>query len=55
MSVVQFCHPTPWTILSPVPSCISADNPQRFAPITAADRLDQVIYEINLVEDARRV
>jgi isopenicillin N synthase-like dioxygenase len=54
-SVVQFCHPTPWTILSPVPSCITADNPQRFAPIESGDLLDQVIYDINLVEDARRV
>ncbi len=54
-SVVQFCHPTPWTILDPVASCITSDNPQRFAPIEAGDRLDEVIYEINLVEDARRV
>ena len=54
-SVVQFCHPTPWTILSPVPSCITPETPQRFAPIEAGDRLDEVIYEINLVEDARRV
>ena len=54
-SVVQFAHPTPWTILAPVPSCITADNPQRFAPIEAGDRLDQVLYEINLIEDARRV
>ena len=54
-SVVQFCHPTPWTILNPVPSCISLENPQQFAPIEAGDRLDEVIYEINLVGDARRV
>lgn len=54
-SVVQFCHPTPWTILNPVQSCITPDNPQRFAPIEAGDRLDQVLYEINLVEDGRRV
>ncbi len=54
-SVVQFAHPTPWTILSPVPTCITPDNPQRFAPIEAGDRLDQVLYEINLIEDARRV
>jgi len=54
-SVVQFCHPTPWTILSPVPSCIDAGHPQRFAPIEAGDLLDRVLYEINLVEDARRV
>ena len=54
-SVVQFCHPRPWTILSPVPSCCTADNPQRFSAISAADALDEVLYEINLVEDARRV
>ena len=54
-SVVQFCHPTPWTILSPVPSCITAESPQKFAPIEAGNLLDQVLYDINLVEDARRV
>lgn len=54
-SVVQFCHPRPWTVLSPVPSCCTADRPQRFGAITAADALDEVLYEINLVEDARRV
>ncbi len=54
-SVVQFCHPTPWTILSPVPSCVSPSNPQRFAAIEAGDMLDQVLYDINLIEDARRV
>ncbi|MEM9133278.1 MAG: 2-oxoglutarate and iron-dependent oxygenase domain-containing protein [Actinomycetota bacterium] len=54
-SVVQFCHPTPWTILDPVPSCISPKNPQRFAPIAASDLLSQVLYDINLVEEARRV
>ena len=26
----------------------------RFAPIAAADALDLVLYEINLIEDARR-
>lgn len=48
-SVVQFCHPTPWTILSPVASCITPETPQRFAPIAAADALDLVLYEINLI------
>lgn len=55
LSVVQFCHPSPWTVLSPVHTCVTADNPQRFAPITSADRLDEVLYEINLIEDARRL
>lgn len=54
-SIVQFCHPTPWTILDPVASCITPENPQRYAPIEAGNRLDQVLYEINLVEDSRRV
>ena len=54
-SVVQFCHPTPWTILAPIPSTVTPETPARFAGIEAADLLDQVLYEINLVEDARRV
>lgn len=55
LSVVQFCHPTPWTQLAPLVSCIDADNPQRYAPMTAADALDEVLWQINLVEDGRRV
>jgi len=54
-SVVQFCHPTPWTILAPLTTCVTPERPQAYAPIEAGDRLDQVLYEINLVEDARRV
>ncbi|TVR26066.1 MAG: isopenicillin N synthase family oxygenase [Ilumatobacter sp.] len=54
-SVVQFCHPRPWTILAPVSSCCTPDNPQRFAAVSAADALDEVIYQINLVEQARRL
>lgn len=49
-SVVQFCHPTPWTVLAPVQSCISPEHPERFAPIAASDALDLVLYEINLLE-----
>lgn len=54
-SVVQFCHPRPWTVLEPVPSCCTPEHPQRFSAITAAHALDEVLYEINLVEEARRV
>jgi isopenicillin N synthase-like dioxygenase len=54
-SVVQFCHPTPWTILSPLPTCVTPEHPVRYAPISAADKLDLVLYEINLVEDGRRL
>jgi isopenicillin N synthase-like dioxygenase len=55
ISVVQFCHPSPWTILAPMPATITAENPQRFSAIAAEDRLQQVLYEINLFETARRV
>ena len=54
-SVVQFLHPRPWTILSPVPSCCTPESPQRYSAISAADALDEVLYQINLIEDARRV
>jgi isopenicillin N synthase-like dioxygenase len=54
-SVVQFCHPRPWTMLEPVHSCCTPENPQRYSTISAADALDEVLYQINLIEDARRV
>ena len=54
-SVVQFCHPTPWTLLNPLSSCITPEHPQRFSGMMSADALDLVLYEINLVEHARRV
>ncbi|HTH07815.1 MAG TPA: 2-oxoglutarate and iron-dependent oxygenase domain-containing protein [Ilumatobacteraceae bacterium] len=54
-SVVQFCHPTPWTLLNPLPSCITPEHPQRFSGMMSADALDLVLYEINRVETARRV
>lgn len=54
-SVVQFCHPRPWTVLAPVSSCCTPERPQRFSAITAANALAEVLYEINLVEEARRV
>lgn len=55
LSVVQFCHPAPWTMLTPLACCITPENPQRFLPIRAADALDDVLWQINLVEDGRRV
>lgn len=53
ISVVQFCHPTPWTVLAPLPTCVTPENPQRHLPIDAGSLLDQVLWEINLVEEAR--
>jgi isopenicillin N synthase-like dioxygenase len=55
LSVVQFLHPTPWTVLAPLATCVDADRPQRWAPIEAGAMLDQVLYDINLIDDSRRV
>ncbi len=49
-SVVQFCHPTPWTVLAPLACCVSPGRPQRYGAISAGDRLDEVLWEINLLE-----
>ncbi len=54
LSVVQFCHPTPGTILAPVPSTITPERPCRFSALSAEDRLLQVLWEINMLDDARR-
>jgi hypothetical protein len=42
-------------VLAPLATCIAGDRPQRWAPIEAGAMLDQVLFDINLVEDARRV
>ncbi len=49
LSVVQFCHPRPSTLLSPLASCITPDHPQRYAGMLAADALEEVLYRINLL------
>jgi len=47
--VVQFCHPTPSTILSPVPSCVAAETPLGYSAISANDALEKVLWDINLI------
>jgi isopenicillin N synthase-like dioxygenase len=51
IAVVQFCHPTPDTILAPLASCITRDHPQRFGSVSAATRLDEVLWEIKLADE----
>jgi isopenicillin N synthase-like dioxygenase len=50
-SVVQFCHPAPWTVLAPMPSTVTAENPARYGAIMAADLLDATIWEIHAQRD----
>jgi isopenicillin N synthase-like dioxygenase len=49
LSVVQFCHARPWTSLSPLASCCTPDNPQRYCGISAAAALEDVLYQIKLL------
>jgi hypothetical protein len=49
-SVVQFCHARPWISLAPLASCCSAERPQRWPAITAADALEEVLFQIRLLQ-----
>jgi len=49
LSVVQFCHPTPSTLLAPVPTCVTAEHPLAYSTVSAHDALQKVLWEINLI------
>jgi isopenicillin N synthase-like dioxygenase len=49
LSVVQFCHPRPSTLLVPLASCIDAAHPQRHAAVMAADALEAVLFDLKLM------
>ena len=49
LSVVQFCHPTPWTILNPVPSCVTQEHRLAYSSVSAQSALEKVLWEINLI------
>ena len=49
LSVVQFCHPTPWTILTPISTCVTKDRPLAYSSIDAGSALDKVLWDINLL------
>ncbi|MEB3200048.1 MAG: 2OG-Fe(II) oxygenase family protein [Synechococcaceae cyanobacterium] len=48
LSVVQFCHPTPWTVLAPVSSCCGPADPPRWPGLLAADALEEVLHQLGL-------
>lgn len=50
LSVVQFCHPRPWTVLAPLPCCITPERPQRWAGVMAGDALEEVLHGIRMLE-----
>lgn len=49
LSVVQFAHPSPWTMLSPVPSCVTNEHPLAYSTVSAGSALEQVLWDINLL------
>jgi len=53
LSVVQFCHARPSTVLAPLASCCGPEHPQRFAAIRAAEALEDVLHQIGLLDNKR--
>lgn len=49
LSIVQFCHPAPWTVLTP----IEQPGAGRFPTLTAGDLFDRTMYRINRLDAAR--
>ncbi|HEX5567249.1 MAG TPA: 2-oxoglutarate and iron-dependent oxygenase domain-containing protein [Streptomyces sp.] len=50
LSIVQFCHPTPWTVLSPLRLPGSEGTPQRFPTLTADALFERTMYRINRLD-----
>ncbi|MDQ1393759.1 MAG: hypothetical protein QOF30_2736 [Acidimicrobiaceae bacterium] len=48
-SVVQFCHPAPWFVLSPLPSCVTPEHPARYGAIESGALLERVLWDINMM------
>jgi hypothetical protein len=47
--VVQFCHPAPWFVLSPLPSCVTPEHPARYGAIESGALLERVLWDINMM------
>ncbi|MFK4149643.1 isopenicillin N synthase family dioxygenase [Streptomyces sp. NPDC004065] len=50
LSLVQFCHPAPWTTLTPLRIPGAEDRPLRFAPLTADELFQRTMYRINRLD-----
>ncbi|MET7453962.1 2-oxoglutarate and iron-dependent oxygenase domain-containing protein [Streptomyces sp. NPDC005574] len=50
LSIVQFCHPTPWTTLSPLHIPDADNGPQRFATLTADELFQRTMYRIRRLD-----
>ena len=45
-SLAQFCHPAPWTFLTPLQATVTTQQPQRYAGYQAAELLERTIWAI---------
>ncbi|NYV74625.1 isopenicillin N synthase family oxygenase [Streptomyces sp. UH6] len=50
LSIVQFCHPTPWTVLTPLRLPGAPDAPRRFPTLTADALFERTMYRINRLD-----
>jgi isopenicillin N synthase-like dioxygenase len=50
LSIVQFCHPAPWTVLTPIRVTGHDERPPRYPAITADDLFRRTMYRINRLE-----
>ncbi|MFI5666505.1 isopenicillin N synthase family dioxygenase [Streptomyces sp. NPDC051704] len=50
LSIVQFCHPTPWTVLSTLRGCTADGEPDRYPALTAQDLFQRTMYRINRLD-----
>ncbi|BAJ31690.1 MULTISPECIES: 2-oxoglutarate and iron-dependent oxygenase domain-containing protein [Kitasatospora] len=53
LSIVQFCHPTPWTVLTPLAVAGAEGRPQRYPTLTAGDLFQRTMYRINRLDTQR--
>lgn len=53
LSIVQFCHPAPWTVLTPLRG-EDIDDAPRYATLTADDVFQRTMYRINRLDTAPR-
>ncbi|MDH6129704.1 2-oxoglutarate and iron-dependent oxygenase domain-containing protein [Kitasatospora sp. GP82] len=50
LSIVQFCHPAPWTVLTPLRIPGEEERASRFPTLTADDLFQRTMYRINRLD-----
>ncbi|MFE0037873.1 2-oxoglutarate and iron-dependent oxygenase domain-containing protein [Streptomyces sp. NPDC059018] len=50
LSIAQFCHPAPWTTLTPLPIPGRAERPHRFPVLTAEELFQRTVYRMSRLD-----